>query len=405
MVWGGLEPLGEHDGRLALYLTDHVAKLRQPRVPAELPDRERAIVDHLERNGASFFAAMHEAAGGGYPGDTVDAIWTLVWAGAITNDSLNAVRAFTRPPERRSRKTRTATAAERARPHRTFRSRRMAPPTAEGRWSLMAARAGASVSATESATALAQQLLTRYGVLTREVATAEGITGGFSAVYDVLKALEDAGRIRRGYFASGVGATQFALPAALDLLRSLKEQPEEPEVVVLAATDPANPVRNDLVARASRPASATADGLPSRSAPEGRAKAGPTRSAGSLVVIVNGALAAYISRGARQLLAFLPEDEPVSLDDGARAGDDVGTARAPRARDQRAPCVRASAGRVPRRGGLQPLGDGLPDQARRLWTRGLARCPKATPSIAPPRRCTAPSRVGTSCASSQSFLP
>ncbi len=97
------------------------------------------------------------------------------------------------------------------------------------------------VSATESATALAQQLLARYGVLTREVAAAEGITGGFSAVYDVLKALEDAGRIRRGYFASGVGATQFALPAALDLLRSLKDQPEEPEVVLLAATDPANP--------------------------------------------------------------------------------------------------------------------------------------------------------------------
>ena len=100
---------------------------------------------------------------------------------------------------------------------------------------------GATVSPTESATALAQQLLARYGVLTREVAAAENISGGFSAVYDVLKALEDAGRIRRGYFASGVGATQFALPAALDLLRSLKDTPEEPEVVVLAATDPANP--------------------------------------------------------------------------------------------------------------------------------------------------------------------
>ncbi len=321
VVWGGLGPLGEHDGRLALYLTDHVAKLRQPPVLTELPDRERAIVEHLERNGASFFAAVHEAAGGGYPGDTVDAIWTLVWAGAITNDSLNAVRAFTRPPERRGRKTRSAI-PERTRPPRSFRSRRMAPPTAEGRWALMTARAGATVTATESATALAQQLLARYGVLTREVATAEGITGGFSAVYDVLKALEDAGRIRRGYFASGVGATQFALPAALDLLRSLKDTPEDPEVVVLAATDPANPygtilrwpessrgvpnrsaLENEARAKA---------GLPSRSAAEneGRAKAGPTRSAGSLIVMVNGSLAAYISRGARQLLAFLPEDEP-----------------------------------------------------------------------------------------------
>ena len=103
----------------------------------------------------------------------------------------------------------------------------------------MTARAGAKVSATEAATALAQQLLARYGVLTREVAAVENIAGGFSAVYNILKALEDAGRIRRGYFASEVGATQFALPAALDLLRSLKDMPEEPEVVVLAATDPA----------------------------------------------------------------------------------------------------------------------------------------------------------------------
>ena len=138
VVWGGLEPLGEHDGRLALYLTDHVAKLRQPRAPADLPDRERLIVDHLARNGASFFAALHEAAGGGYPGETVDAIWTLVWNGVVTNDSLNAVRAFVRPPERSRRK-----AAQTARAARSFRSRRVAPPTAEGRWSLIAARLGA----------------------------------------------------------------------------------------------------------------------------------------------------------------------------------------------------------------------------------------------------------------------
>ena len=313
VVWGGLEPLGEHDGRLALYLTDHVAKLRQPRAPADLPERERLIVDHLAQNGASFFAALHEVAGGGYPGETVDAIWTLVWNGVVTNDSLNAVRAFVRPPERSRRK-----AAQMAGAARSFRSRRVAPPTAEGRWSLIAARLGAAITPTESATALAQQLLARYGILTREVAAAENVSGGFGAVYDILKALEDAGRIRRGYFASGVGATQFALPAALDLLRSLKEEPEEPEVVVLAATDPANPYGTILRwPEASRSAAAenvrevrAQEGLPRRSAPEGRAKAGPTRSAGSLVVMVNGTLAAYISRGARQLLAFLPDDEP-----------------------------------------------------------------------------------------------
>ena len=67
--------------------------------------------------------------------------------------------------------------------------------------------------------------------MTREVAAAESISGGFGAVYDVLKALEDAGRVRRGYFVGGVGATQFALPAALDLLRALAVMPDEPEVV------------------------------------------------------------------------------------------------------------------------------------------------------------------------------
>jgi ATP-dependent Lhr-like helicase len=105
--------------------------------------------------------------------------------------------------------------------------------------------------------------------------------------------MEDAGRIRRGYFVAGVGATQFALPAALDLLRSLKDAPDEAEVVMLSATDPANPYGTIL-------------GWPA-GAESGR---GPTRTVGSLVVLVNGALAAYISRGARQLQVFLPEDEP-----------------------------------------------------------------------------------------------
>jgi ATP-dependent Lhr-like helicase len=268
-------------------LTDHVAKLRtiSPALD-DLPTKERAIVDYLAQHGASFFAAIHDAAGGGYPGDTVDAIWGLVWAGYLTNDSLHAVRAFTRPPERRSHKSRPKPAPA----QRSFRSRRMAPRTAEGRWSLLKPP---NVSATESATALAQQLLSRYGILTREVASAEAISGGFSAVYAILRALEDAGRIRRGYFASGVGATQFALPAALDLLRSLKELPEEAEVVILAATDPANPYGTIL----KWPDTSTR-------------KSTPTRSAGSLVVIVNGALSAYVSRGGRQLLAFLPDDEP-----------------------------------------------------------------------------------------------
>ena len=133
-------------------------------------------------------------------------------------------------------------------------------------------------------------------MLTREVAAAEGIYGGFSAVYDVLKALEDAGRIRRGYFVAGVGATQFALPPALELMRSLRDLPDEAEVVVLSATDPANPF-GTMLKWPQGP------GLEST----GR---GATRTVGAQVIIVNGSLAAYIPRGGRQLLVYLPEDEP-----------------------------------------------------------------------------------------------
>ena len=309
IVWAGLEPLGERDGRLALYLTDHVARLRRPVVLGDLDARARAILDYLAEHGASFFGAMHEAGGGGYPGETVDALWDLVWKGVVTNDTFHALRAYTRPPERRRRRPTPASApsgtlrrdltglpAKLGPAARPFRSRRAAPPSAEGRWSLVEQRIAAGVTPTEWSTALAQQLLSRYGVLTREVAAAEGITGGFSAVYDVLKAMEDAGRIRRGYFVEGVGATQFALPAALDLLRSLRELPDDPEVVVLAATDPANPYGTIL-------------GWPAagEGTEPGRA---PTRTVGSLVVLVNGRLSAYVSRGGRQLQVFLPEDEP-----------------------------------------------------------------------------------------------
>jgi ATP-dependent Lhr-like helicase len=293
VVWRGVEPIGDRDGRVALYLTDHLPQLWRPAPPGEVSPRAQAVLAYLEQQGASFFAAIHDAAGGGYPAETVDALWDLVWKGLITNDTFHAVRAFTRAPERRPRKP-----AHR----RSFRSRRLAPPAAEGRWSLLRERVGTLATDTQWSTATAQQLLSRYGVLTREVAAAEGITGGFGAVYDVLRALEDAGRIRRGYFVGGVGATQFALPAALELLRSLRELPEVPEVIVLAATDPANPYGTML----RWPAASAQDGPPSEEA----AGRGPTRTIGAQVVLVSGLLAAYLPRGGRQLLVWMPEDEP-----------------------------------------------------------------------------------------------
>jgi ATP-dependent Lhr-like helicase len=285
VTWVGVESLGERDGRIALYLTDALPKLWRPSPDVTpLSGREARIVDALRARGACFFAAVHEGAGGGFAGDTVAAVWSLVWRGLVTNDTFTALRAFTAPPERRDRR------AARRRP---YRSRRTTPPTVEGRWSLLESRATAPVSPTEWSAAVAQQLLARYGVVSRETAHAESIPGGFGAVYDVFKLMEESGRVRRGYFATEVGAAQFALPGALEKLRALRDDPPTPEVVQLAATDPANPYGAIL----KWPAGDR----------DGR---GPTRTVGASVILVNGAVAAWLARGGHQLTVYLPEDEP-----------------------------------------------------------------------------------------------
>jgi ATP-dependent Lhr-like helicase len=253
--------------------------------------RETAILDHLRQQGASFFGPLHDAAGGGYPGETVNALWALTWQGAISNDTFQALRAFTETHAPRRRHKRPVAQA--------FRSRRSAPPSAEGRWVLVATDVGRPFQGrqggperpalrteqhTQWAAAWAQQLLARHGVLTREAVASEGATGGFGAV-------------RRGYFVAGLGATQFALPGALDLLRSLRDPSTEDadaEVVVLSATDPANPY-------------GAAIKFPAAGAKAGR---GATRSVGATVILVDGALGAYLARGDRQLLTFLPDNEP-----------------------------------------------------------------------------------------------
>jgi ATP-dependent Lhr-like helicase len=289
IVWVGVEPLGERDGRIAFYLTDQFPRLWRPGPPLlEVGTREHAILDWLGRAGASFFAAVHEACGGGFPGETIDALWTLVWRGAITNDTLHALRRYTRPPARDRRAS--ASAAGHA-----FRSRQSVPFSGEGRWSLVDPRPPVRQSETAWSAAMAHQLLARYGIVAREVAAAEALGGGFRSVYEVLRSLEERGRIRRGYFATGVGAAQFAQPAALDLLRALRTDPEQPEIVRLAASDPANPYGAILP-------------WPTPDSGE-TASRGPTRSAGAQVVIVNGRLGAWLARGRQQLLAFLPDGD------------------------------------------------------------------------------------------------
>ena len=337
VAWAGIEPIGERDGRIALFLADKLPLLLQPR-PLTLPNteplagREEKLLSVLESSGASFFDPLHQAVGGGYPGETIDALWSLVWRGLITNDSLHALRAYIAKPDSARTPRRLQTGA-------VFRSRRTTPPTAQGRWSLLPVRAqkgseGAPTT-TEASHALALQLLNRYGVLLRESVAAENVPGGFSAVYDVLKALEESGRIRRGYFVAGLGATQFALPAAVDLLRQLRNEPpqEKPEFVQIAATDPANPYGSVLrwpdlrasdlpVAEEDRESGVPADrsrsagwesGVPADRSQSAKWESAPrllTRAASAEVVLRNGQLVAWLKRGNPNLLVFLPGEEP-----------------------------------------------------------------------------------------------
>jgi ATP-dependent Lhr-like helicase len=300
VAWAGVEPIGERDGRIALFLADKLPLLAQRRPLTDpLTEREEKLLAVLESTGASFFDSLHQAAGGGYPGETIDALWSLVWRGLITNDSLHALRAYTAKPD-------TARTPRRLQTGVVFRSRRTTPPTAQGRWSLLPLRAvkasEGGPTSTEASHALALQLLNRYGVLLRESVAAENVPGGFSAVYDVLKALEESGRIRRGYFVAGLGATQFALPAAVDLLRQLRNAPpaEKPEFVQLAATDPANPYGSVLR-------------WPDLPVAEEDTETAPrllTRAVYAEVILRNGQLVAWLRRGNPNLLVFLPAEEP-----------------------------------------------------------------------------------------------
>jgi ATP-dependent Lhr-like helicase len=144
------------------------------------------------------------------------------------------------------------------------------------------------------AKAVTEQLLTRHGIVTRDVTAIEPLPGGFSAVYPVLRRLEETGRVRRGYFVAGLGAAQFAQPGAVDLLRSERDARDTVQVATLAATDPANPY-GALVPWPDWP---------------GTESFRASRSAGAQVVLVDGHLAAWIPRGERQMLMALPPEEP-----------------------------------------------------------------------------------------------
>ncbi|WP_334143180.1 DNA glycosylase AlkZ-like family protein [Rhabdothermincola sp.] len=303
VVWMGAGPIGSTDGRVRLLFRDQATLLTDRSGTWERPDGAAAdaILAHLREAGASFWpdlvAAVHRA-GAPYDDDTVlDALWSLVWAGEITNDSLSPLRSWLQGTPRRgvarSRSgLRSGPGAVRSLGRRPDLRRpsigslsRLGPPAAAGRWSLVSPVLSPPPTPTEAAHAQALQLLERHGVLTREAVLAEGVEGGFAALYPVLQALEERGQVRRGYFVRGLGGAQFALPGAVDRLRACREpDPDDLVPLVLSAVDPAQPYGAAL--------------------PWPDAAGRPARTPGAYVVLVAGDPVAFLERGGRTLSTF-----------------------------------------------------------------------------------------------------
>lgn len=297
LIWVGAGSIGHNDGRVRLLFRDQAPLLGAPTdepVEGEVHDAIRGL---LAVRGASFWPELGRAcaeAGVSYADDVVlEALWDLVWNGEVTNDSLAPIRAMLSGKGLASRSNQGAASRSRGRRPRPGRLSATGPLSAAGRWSLVAPLLEPRPVPTAIAHARATQLLGRYGVLTREAALGEGNEGGFAGVYPVLRALEDQGKVRRGYFVEGLGAAQFALAGAVDRLRSsdrnqrhdrLKGHDRDRDVVVLAASDPAQPFGAAL-------------GWPES---DGR----PSRAAGALVVLHAGSPLVYVERGAKSLITF-----------------------------------------------------------------------------------------------------
>ncbi len=415
IVWSGAGALPGGDGWLVLAPADGAPLLLPEPGEVSMTPLHRAVLEALSGGGALFFRMLSDrvmtlldgklpAAQRPNDGEVADAIWDLVWAGLLTNDTLAPLRVLLgSQPRRAAAPARVTGSAPRPRPGgvpgrrygfgRPSMPTRTGPPTVSGRWSLLPGRgtAGAAdgsvdrgadhgadpgADQTVRAHALALTLLDRHGVLTRGAVAAERITGGFAAVYPVLRAMEEAGQCRRGYFVEGLGGAQFALPGAVDRMRALADPAGVPRGVrggrgglggtvppqdrgglggssprlamVLAAADPAQPYGAAL-AWPDRPGETVASHRPGR-------------KAGALVVLVDGSLVLYVERGGRTLLSWTDDPErlaasAVTLAAAVRAGA-LGRLTVERADGERA-------------GGDSPLTQALEAAGFRPTPRGL----------------------------------
>ncbi len=317
VVWAGHGALSGDDGWISLHLAD-TAALTLPIPDAELDGQaHRALLQVLGGGGAYFFRALADAlaaeplisvaqgatdgrgAGARVPDSELsEALWNLVFAGFVTGDTLAPVRAKLsggktahrqrpKPPRpRMSGRAGLVALAAGGRPSRTL-------PIVGGRWSLLPP---VEVDPTVRAHAAAEILLDRHGIVTRGSVVAEDTPGGFAAMYRVLSAFEESGRVRRGYFVEGLGAAQFGSAGAVDRLRAITStEPTGQQIgLVLAAADPANPYGAALP-------------WPERSEVSDAHR--PARRAGAIVALLDGDLVLYAERGGRSLLTFADDGD------------------------------------------------------------------------------------------------
>jgi ATP-dependent Lhr-like helicase len=313
VTWVGHAALPGADGWVSFHLGDQ-APLTLPLPEPDALDLQtselhQAVLDALAPGGGWFFRQL--AAATGAPDRALaDALWELVWAGRLTNDTLAPLRALTGSGGGTNRTRRATPRTRRSRPGRASRPGgiRAAPPATSGRWALLPE---VDTDPTRRAHATAERMLERHGVVIRGAVVSERTPGGFAAVYKVLSAFEDSGRCRRGYFVEGLGAAQFGTAGAIDRLRTFADLRGEaggakPEAVTLAATDPANPFGAALP-------------WPERETSGGHR---PGRKAGALVVLVDGDLALYVERGGRTLLTW--SDDAASLGPAAQSLSEAG---------------------------------------------------------------------------------
>jgi ATP-dependent Lhr-like helicase len=298
VVWVGAGSLGRTTGRVALYFREDARWLGPPPSKAEPPSEPvHAAIRERLRAGASFWADLvadvTEADGVRIePAELQEALWDLVWAGEVTNDAFAPLRA----------KRLSLARADNSRERRFSRRRRATAPQIQGRWSLTETLFAGQPAHGPRMRAIAELMLERYGIVTRETVVAEGIPGGFSTLYGELSNLETLGTARRGYFVEGLGGAQFALGAAIERLRGLRaDEPAGP--LVLAATDPANPYGASLP-------------WPRREDEDDDARSGrrPARAAGAYVVTLDADPVLYVERGGK---ALLPLRDPLEGGDPA----------------------------------------------------------------------------------------